>query len=343
MIRPTEPKDTDALIEIAHRTGVFKPIEISALGERLNDFYARDKARGHLSITLEHEGVPVGFAYYAPAEAVERLWLLKWIAVDIRLHGRGIGTTLLTHAETDVRRRRGRLLLIETSTLPHYAPIHAFCKKLEYEQTALVRDYFADGDHMVVFSKRLIPVGHVPPSSVLAEAPAPPSYPPHVASLDEKTLAGQCSTRFTRRSGPGGQNRNKVETAVVVVHRPTGLGAEGSEERSQAENLKAAMFRLRMNLALKIRQPRDPENTPSPLWRSRCPDGQILVSPKHNDYPTMMAEALDVLNELDLDLKSASTLLQTSPSQLIKLFKSEPRALLHVNDERRKKDLHPLV
>ena len=103
------------------------------------------------------------------------------------------------------------------------------------------------------------------------------------------------------------------------------------------------MFRLRMNLALKIRQQRDPENTPSVLWRSRCPEGQILVSPKHSDYPTMMAEALDVLRELDLDMKSAAALLVTSPSQLTKLLKSEPRALLQVNEERHKKGLHPLV
>jgi hypothetical protein len=166
---------------------------------------------------------------------------------------------------------------------------------------------------------------------------------PHPATLDPRVLAAQCSTRFTRRSGPGGQNRNKVETAVIVLHAPTGLAAEASERRSQAENLKTALFRLRLILALQIRSPVPTAEQPTPLWRSRCRGGLITVSPAHDDFPAMLAEALDALEAHAHELKAAASALGCSPSQLIKLLKSEPRALQNANERRKGLGLHPLV
>ena len=164
---------------------------------------------------------------------------------------------------------------------------------------------------------------------------------PHPAALDPDRLLADCELRFTRRSGPGGQNRNKVETAVVLTHRPTGTVAEASERRTQGENRASALFRLRLTLAIEHRE--DPSARPSDLWRSRCHGGRIAINPQHVDFPALLAEALDTLFGCEHDIKRASVLLGSTPSQLVKLLKREPRALRKLNIERDRHGLCPLL
>lgn len=53
-----------------------------------------------------------------------------------------------------------------------------------------------------------------------------------------------CEVQTKRGSGKGGQNRNKRDTAVRIVHPPSGAVGESEEERSQLQNKKAAFKRM---------------------------------------------------------------------------------------------------
>lgn len=165
----------------------------------------------------------------------------------------------------------------------------------------------------------------------------------HPAELDPQRLLPQCAVRRGRRSGPGGQHRNKVETAIVLTHLPTGVRAEATERRSQQQNLEVALFRLRVNLALQVRCPLADPPVASQAWLARCAGGRISLSPRHEQFPTLLAEALDVLEACDMDAPAAAATLQVTLSQLTKLLKAEPRALSLVNVRRRERGQRALL
>ena len=154
-LRPSEPGDSRALLAIAEGTGVFKPIEIQALEEVLSDYHAHERANGHRCATAWRGDAPVGFVYWAPAPMTDRSWYLYWIAVRRDLQSHGSGTRLLAFCEAEVLAAGGRLLLIDTSSLPSYAPTRRFYAKHGYRPPAVIRDFYADGDDLLVFSKRL--------------------------------------------------------------------------------------------------------------------------------------------------------------------------------------------
>jgi len=66
--------------------------------------------------------------------------------------------------------------------------------------------------------------------------------------VDDDSLLAQCVVHFFRGSGPGGQHRNKTETAVRLVHW-SGAVATAQDQRSREQNLRMALVRLREKLA----------------------------------------------------------------------------------------------
>jgi hypothetical protein len=164
----------------------------------------------------------------------------------------------------------------------------------------------------------------------------------HPAALTAAELLAECSLQTTRRSGPGGQHRNKVETAVVLTHGPSGVRVEASERRSQAENRSRALFRLRLALAEQVRQPYDTAARPSELWQSRARGNKLSVSSEHDDFPTLLAEALDAIHAHAFEVSAAAVQLAVSTTQLVRFVQQAPESWRSINAERQQRGLRPL-
>lgn len=164
----------------------------------------------------------------------------------------------------------------------------------------------------------------------------------HPAALDEDKLLSQCELTAGRGLGPGGQHRNKVETAVRLKHLPTGIVAGATERRHKEQNRRQAVFRLRVRLAIEVRGPVDPGGPPSACWASRVEGGRLSINPAHADFPALLAEAMDRVAMVEHDVSAAAAALGVSTSQLVKLLKHEPAALEKVNAARAELGLRAL-
>ena len=73
-------------------------------------------------------------------------------------------------------------------------------------------------------------------------------------NTDPEVLKKEVTVETYRSSGPGGQRKNKTETAVRLKHLPSGITVTATKHRYQAQNLKLAFERLRERLQ-KLNQP----------------------------------------------------------------------------------------
>jgi hypothetical protein len=154
----------------------------------------------------------------------------------------------------------------------------------------------------------------------------------HPATLSEEKLEQECRLSFRRASGPGGQNRNKVETAVQVTHMPTGLSGQASERRTQGENRQVALQRLRLALAINIRTD-NCEAAPLTVVQY-IKKGKLAISDQNSDWPTVLAELFNMIATHKWQLNSVANSLQTTPTQILKAIAREPAALAYLNSNR---------
>ncbi|HEY0997474.1 MAG TPA: GNAT family N-acetyltransferase [Gemmatimonadaceae bacterium] len=167
------PEHRHELRELLEATELFREEEVGVALELFDDGISGRDPDYHWLAALEGDRL-LGAACWGPTPATEGAWDLYWIAVHPDAQGQGIGTTLLGAAEDAVGRARGRLLVVETSGRPAYAPTRNFYRRRGYGEAARLDDFYAPGDARVTFVKRLAagPPGHDPSPTAHAEQPA---------------------------------------------------------------------------------------------------------------------------------------------------------------------------
>jgi len=100
----------------------------------------------------------------------------------------------------------------------------------------------------------------------------------------DKELLRQCQVQVFRGSGPGGQGVNTADSAVRLIHEPSGITIVARNERSQLMNKRAALKRLRYQLeAANYRPPKRISTKPSRASQKRRLDAKKRQSDKKKD------------------------------------------------------------
>ncbi len=161
-------------------------------------------------------------------------------------------------------------------------------------------------------------------------------------AADQQLLA-QCQEHRYRASGPGGQHRNKTESAIRLVHRPTGITVTATERRSQHENRAKAIERLREAIAVQVRCPIDRNILEKKgLLCDSTRDGRIVIGRRDPRYLILTATVLDAVASLSGRVADAARLFDLSTSQLVSMLKEEPKRLAAANAIRAGCGLDPL-
>ncbi|KAK6919836.1 Peptide chain release factor class I [Dillenia turbinata] len=166
-------------------------------------------------------------------------------------------------------------------------------------------------------------------------------------SLPDEKLLTQCQMDTFRVSGPGGQHRNRRDSAVRLKHLPTGIVAQAVEDRSQHKNRTSALQRLRVLLALKVRNSVYLEAySPPPELLQILPAKSTIrgsdcgqqIGPNNPKFIPGMQALLDLIHAVEGSISDAAKLLGLSTGALSRLILSDDSLRMAVNELRASKE-----
>jgi ribosomal protein S18 acetylase RimI-like enzyme len=153
-VRPLQPKDREPLAALIRRIETFSPEEVQVAIE-LVDLALQPNNPDYSILVAERDNRIIGYVCYGPTPMTDGTYDLYWIASDPEVRGQGVGASVISAMEADLRRRDARIIRVETSATEAYGPTRGFYASMKYTEESRFRDFYKVGDDLIVLAKRL--------------------------------------------------------------------------------------------------------------------------------------------------------------------------------------------
>ena len=150
-----EKRDITRVMEIVDSTRFFYDHEVEIAVELVTERLSKGESTGYYFVFAEVDGVTAAYSCFGPITMSKTSFDLYWIATHNDFRGKGIGKKLLDETFNAARIMGCRIIIAETSGLPHYAPTRAFYDTTGFELEASLKDFYDMGDDKVFYTKRI--------------------------------------------------------------------------------------------------------------------------------------------------------------------------------------------
>ena len=155
-IRRIEAKDREAVRNLIDGTEVFKPHEVDVAMELVDIALTRpDQDDYHPFVLEEEDGTVAAYACFGRNPMTKATFDLYWLATRADRMGKGYGRKIVSFVEEEVKKRGGKLLVIETSSKESYGSTREFYIKIGCTLAAQLPDYYDEGDDKLIYLKRI--------------------------------------------------------------------------------------------------------------------------------------------------------------------------------------------
>jgi GNAT superfamily N-acetyltransferase len=153
--RRIDPADREAVRELLAGTGVFQAHELDVALELIDIALTKPDQQDYHPYVLLEGGRIVAYACFGKDPMTRSTYDLYWIATRADHMRRGYGRNIFACMEDEIKRRGGRLLVIETSSKEKYRGTQEFYSRNGCECVARMADFYDEGDDKLIYSKRL--------------------------------------------------------------------------------------------------------------------------------------------------------------------------------------------
>jgi GNAT superfamily N-acetyltransferase len=150
-----EKRDIQSVRDIVVSTGFFYDHEVEIAVELVTERLNLGQVTGYYFVFAEVDGVTSAYSCFGPIAMSKTSFDLYWIATHNDFRGKGIGKKLLEETFIQAKEMGCKIIIAETSGLPHYAPTRAFYDSTRFELEARLKDFYDEGDDKLFYTKRI--------------------------------------------------------------------------------------------------------------------------------------------------------------------------------------------